>query len=317
MQLKGNIEDADILIRQKSLLSSLFLEKNIKKYMFWYYTPMALLIGDELSPDLIIYDCMDELANFRFAPSGLKELESRLIARSDLVFTGGKSLYNKKKDQNDSVYCFPSSIDKEHFSRAQNFNEGPSDQKNIPHPRLGYFGVLDERLDTILIKEIASKRPEWHFIYIGPVAKIDPSSLPKDKNIHYLGCKDYKILPDYLAGWDIALMPFIINETTEFISPTKTPEYLAAHKPVISTPVTDVVNPYGENGLVNVASTADEFIAAAEKELTAENEEWKVNVDNFLANISWEITFQQMHDLIKQKLAGTTKIKNADEFIQQ
>ncbi|MEP7146986.1 MAG: glycosyltransferase [bacterium] len=314
LHLSGNNYDHDILIRQKNLLNAFFLKLNIIKYIFWYYTPMALPLGEDFSPDLIIYDCMDELANFRFAPPELKELETRLIAESHLVFTGGKSLFNKKKGLHDSVYCFQSSIDKNHFSRGQNFREDPPDQVQIPHPRLGYFGVLDERLDLALIREMAMKQPEWQFIFIGPVTKIDPDSLPRGKNIHYLGYKDYKVLPDYLSGWDIALMPFAINESTDFISPTKTPEYLAAHKPVISTPIADVVDPYGKLELVNIASTSDEFIAAAEKEFNSSKEEWKKNIDTFLANTSWEITFQQMHRLILEKLEGKKIMRDAKEY---
>ncbi|MEO6695450.1 MAG: glycosyltransferase [Ignavibacteria bacterium] len=314
MHLQGDRNEQDILPRQKELLSSLFRKMDIVKYFFWYYSPMALPLGENLNPEIIIYDCMDELANFRFAPTELKELEEALINRSDLVFTGGESLFNKKKHLHSRVYCFPSSIDKKHFNTAQNFIEDPPDQEKIPHPRLGYFGVLDERIDTTLIRQMAIKRKDWHFIFLGPITKISPESLPKEKNIHYLGNKDYKILPEYLSGWDIALMPFAINESTEFISPTKTPEYLAAHKPVISTPIKDVVTPYGKLNLVNIASTADEFISAAEKELKSDRGEWKKNVNTFLSNTSWDITFQNMHQLIKEQFSLKSHNTTFKEF---
>jgi UDP-galactopyranose mutase len=314
MHLKNNSNETDMVVRQRRLLNSLFRKMDIIKYIFWYYTPMAFPLREGTSPELVIYDCMDELANFRFAPSNLLEYESLLMNEAHLVFTGGKSLFNKKKHRNASVYCFPSSIDKNHFSKAQNFIKDPSDQENIPHPRLGYFGVLDERLDTNLIKQMALKRPEWQFIFVGPVTKISTDTLPDEKNIHYLGRKDYKDLPAYLAGWDIALMPFAINDSTEFISPTKTPEYLSAHKPVISTPITDVVHPYGELELVNIASTADKFIVAAEKEINSCNEQWKKNVDTFLSEVSWDITFQKMYELVKQRLSNNHLEETIKEY---
>ena len=315
LHLQGSSQEPEVFGRQQRLLSSLFRKMGIIKYIFWYYTPMALPISEDMSPDLIIYDCMDELSNFRYAPPELKELESQLISRAHLVFTGGKSLYNKKKNLHDNVYCFPSSIDKNHFGKSQYFIKDPPDQERISRPRLGYFGVLDERIDTELILEMANKKSEWQFIFIGPVTKISPDSLPKRANIHYLGCKDYKALPDYLAGWDIALMPFAINASTEYISPTKTPEYLAGFKPVISTPINDVIHPYGKLNLVNIASTAEEFIASAEKILkNTENDQWKKNVNKCLAKTSWEITFQQMHQLIKRKLTYDNFLQPINEY---
>jgi len=310
LYIKGSSQEPEILSRQKKLLCSLFRKMGIVKYIFWYYTPMALPLSKDMSPDLIIYDCMDELSNFRYAPPELKELESQLISKAHLVFTGGVSLYNKKKNLHDNVYCFPSSIEKNHFEKSRYFIKDPPDQERISRPRLGYFGVLDERIDTELILEMANKKSEWQFIFIGPITKISPDSLPKRVNIHYLGCKDYKVLPDYLAGWDIALMPFALNESTKFISPTKTPEYLAGFKPVISTPINDVVHPYGRLNLVKIASTAEEFIAAADEILkNTKNDQWKKNVTKWLAKTSWEITFQQMHKLIKGNL-------NFDNFLQ-
>jgi UDP-galactopyranose mutase len=199
------------------------------------------------------------------------------------------------------MYPFPSSIDKTHFIIARTPVQEPDDQKTIPHPRLGFYGVLDERMDLVLLEEMSSLRPDWHFIMIGPVVKIDPAALPKKDNIHYLGHKDYKDLPAYLAGWDIALMPFALNESTKFISPTKTPEYLAGGKPVISTAIKDVVTPYGSDRLVHIAGSAEEFIDAAEKELTKTNsgrEEWLGRVDAYLSGISWDRTFQGMESLI-------------------
>jgi len=235
--------------RLKQLLKKLFTERDIVKYIFWYYTPMSFEIINSFEPELIVYDCMDELSAFKFAPPNLKEIENKLLKNADLVFTGGYSLYEFKKHLHNQIFPFPSSIDKDHFSKARTDISEPSDQMSVPHPRIGFYGVIDERMDIGLISTVASRKPDWHFVIIGPVAKIDKASLPKYGNIHYLGNKSYQELPSYLAGWDIAIIPFALNESTRFISPTKTPEYLAAGKPVISSSIQDVVNPYGQINL--------------------------------------------------------------------
>jgi glycosyltransferase involved in cell wall biosynthesis len=290
------------------LLSKLFTDMEIRDYMFWYYTPMSLAYSDHFKPKLIIYDCMDELSAFKFAPPGLKENEDRLFQMADLVFTGGQSLYEAKKHRHSSVFPFPSSIDKAHFQQARNIINDPHDQEPIPHPRFGFFGVVDERFDIDLIDKVAAQKPEWHFLIIGPVVKIDPAILPQKTNIHYLGSKSYKELPAYLSGWDIAIIPFALNESTKFISPTKTPEYLSAGIPVISSSIQDVVNPYGEMNLVHIADTPGQFIKLAENQLAAtDRQSWLSKVDEFLKENSWDNTWNQMMQLIKTRLAQKTQ----------
>jgi UDP-galactopyranose mutase len=221
------------------------------------------------------------------------------------VFTGGQSLYEAKQNAHPAVHAFPSSIDVSHFGKARLATDDPVDQANIPHPRLGFFGVIDERFDTELLKAVARQRPDWQFIMIGPVVKIHSKSLPKYPNIHYLGPKKYDELPTYLANWDLALLLFARNESTRFISPTKTPEYLAAGKPVISTSIRDVVRPYGDLRLVKIADRAEDFIQAAEETFAngAGNRDWIARVDEFLSDMSWDKTWQQMSELIDGAVA--------------
>lgn len=290
----------------RSHLDKLIGDHNITDYISWYYTPQMLPWSADLKPRAVVYDCMDELSAFKFAPADLLENERRLLERADLVFTGGQSLYEAKKDRHRRVFAFPSSIDRAHFAQARTITEEPEDQANIPHPRLGFCGVIDERFDIDLLAEMAELRPEWSFVMVGPVVKIAEEDLPRRENIYYLGGKNYADLPKYLAGWDIAIMPFALNESTRFISPTKTPEYLAAGKPVISTPIRDVVRPYGEMKLVEIASTAEEFIAAANRILlVGDSDYWLSRVDEFLSAISWDKTFNEMNGLImEQVIAG-------------
>jgi UDP-galactopyranose mutase len=286
----------------KEMTRRLFIDNGIREYVFWYYTPMALSFTSHFSPVASVYDCMDELSAFKGAHSRLHDFERELFQRVDLVFTGGQSLYEAKRNQHPAVYAFPSSIDVSHFSKARAAKADPEDQEGIPHPRLGFFGVIDERFDIELLNSLARKRPEWHFVMIGPVVKIHPGTLPTHRNIHYLGPKKYDELPGYLAGWDIALLLFARNESTRFISPTKTPEYLAAGKPVISTSICDVVRPYGDLNLVRIADTAGEFIHAAENLFARSHlqTDWLARVDDFLANMSWDKTWEQMSLLLNQ-----------------
>jgi UDP-galactopyranose mutase len=294
----------------RSMIERMLADNGVSDYVLWYYTPMALQFTRHLRPRATVYDCMDELSAFKGASPLLRGLESELMSRADLVFTGGQSLYEAKRGRHPRVYAFPSSIDAEHFGRARAMSEEPDDQAGIPHPRLGFFGVIDERLDIELLDEVSRMRPEWQLVMIGPVVKIDPAALPRRANIHYLGMKSYEELPAYLSGWDVALLPFARNESTRFISPTKTPEYLAAGRPVVSTSIRDVVRPYGQEGLVHIADTADEFVEACEAALGEDAAARRERVDAFLAQTSWDGTWAGMNALID----GAVAERRASEF---
>jgi len=303
--LSEGISEETAQTAQQAMLDDLFQATEIRQYILWYYTPMAVSFTNHLKPLAVVYDCMDELSAFKGAHPALKANESQLLKRANVVFAGGHSLYEAKQHQHPNIHAFPSSIEKEHFAKARNLAEEPADQKDIPHPRLGFFGVIDERLDLELLRGIAEAKPNWHLVIIGPVVKIDTATLPTNPNIHYLGGKSYQELPAYVGGWDIAMLPFAINESTKFISPTKTPEYLAAGKPVISTPIRDVVKPYGEKGLVRIASNVAEFVKCAEELLSesADRANWLSAVDAFLADNSWDNTWNEMQGLIKSAIA--------------
>ena len=275
----------------------------------WYYTPMMLPFSKHITPDVTVYDAMDELSKFKFAPEHLLSYEQELIDRADVVFTGGSSLYEAKKDRHPNVHCFPSSVDRAHFAKARARQFDPADQEDLPRPRLGFYGVIDERFDTELLLRVAEMRPSWSFVMVGPVVKIAQEDLPKRHNIHYLGSKTYDQLPSYLSGWDVALMPFAMNESTQFISPTKTPEYLAGGRPVVSTPIKDVVRHYGQLEGVKIASTPDEFVAACEEALQlARNPEsgWLAEADLALSASSWDTTQARMAGLIADVMGTRT-----------
>lgn len=268
--------------------------------VFWYYTPMALRVSDPTDADVVVYDNMDELSAFKDPPPGLLESEEALFAAADLVFTGGRSLYEAKRGRHRAVHCFPSSIDRAHFARARRPPPEPADLAGIARPRVGFFGVIDERLDADLLASLADLRPDLRFVMIGPVVKIDPESLPRRPNLHWLGPKSYAELPAYLGRWDAGIMPFALNEATRFISPTKTPEFLAAGLPVVCTPIRDVVSPYGEKGLVRIAEGPAAFARAIDAALAGRDDEaWRAAVDRHLAEGSWDGTWEAMRRLIE------------------
>jgi UDP-galactopyranose mutase len=305
-RLPHGLTEDEIATAQRTLLNQLMASERIRQYVLWYYTPMALAFTDHLTPQAIVYDCMDELSAFAHAPAALKAREAELLRRASLVFTGGHSLYEAKRETHPNVRPFPSSVDVDHFAQARRRGADPIDQARIPRPRLGFFGVIDERMDLDLLAGVAAARPEWHLVMIGPVVKIDPAMLPTHPNIHYLGGKKYGELPDYIAGWDVALLPFARNHATRFISPTKTPEYMAAGKPVVSTAIRDVVRPYGQQGLVRIADTVDEFVAACEAALAEDPVPRLRAHDAFLRQTSWDGTWAQMRNLVQAALGATT-----------
>ena len=301
-RIRIGFDAAESQARTAALLAELAGQEALGDFTLWVYTPMELPVAAQLRPGLTVYDCMDELANFRHAPPELRAREQQLFTQADLVFTGGHRLWEAKSKQHPSAYPFPSSVDKAHFAQARADLPNPEDQIPLPRPRLGFYGVIDERFDTALIAELARRRPEWTFVLLGPVVKIEDSELPRAANLHYLGMKTYAELPHYLAHWDVALMPFARNAATEFISPTKTPEYLAAGVPVVSTSICDVVRPYGERALVRIADTADDFEAACEAALAERGQvagqERQARADAFLAELSWERTWREMEALM-------------------
>jgi len=266
----------------------------------WFYTPMALPLLQAIAPSLVVYDCMDELASFKNPPKQLLQREGALLNLADLVFAGGPSLYEAKKNRHPNVHCFPSSVDVVHFQQALDRERQHPQQAAIARPRLGFYGVIDERFDPELVGEVADAHPEWQIVLAGPVVKIDPERLPRRTNIHYLGQQPYSALPDLLAGWDVCLMPFAINEATKFISPTKVLEYMAAQLPIVSTPIADVANPYGH--VVAIADTAQQFIAACEAALAQTPEQRRHMVEAMLAVVaatSWDNTARHMAELIE------------------
>jgi UDP-galactopyranose mutase len=291
------------------LISELAQELEGRTIVAWLYTPMALPFAQALTPAIVVYDCMDELSMFLGAPPELLTREAALIEGADVMFTGGPSLFRAKQSRHPNVHCFASSVDAAHFRVRNSAIKEAEDQAGLPHPRLGFYGVIDERLDLRLIDAVAQAHPEWQIVLVGPVVKIDPATLPRRENIHYFGQRTYQDLPRYLAGWDVCLLPFARNDATRFISPTKTLEYMAAELPIVSTPITDVAEPYGD--IVYLGNTPAEFVAACEAALNSGEDEREARAKKMrrvLAGTSWDVTASSMEKLLTAALAKKASV---------
>jgi glycosyltransferase involved in cell wall biosynthesis len=304
-QIPAGLDPRATLDAQRTAIDALLRDRQVSPSVLWFYTPMALGYAGHLDAPLVVYDCMDELSAFAGAPAELPAFERELLARAHLVFTGGQSLYERKRRLHPQVHAFPSSVDAEHFAHARERLPDPGDQAAIPHPRAGYFGVIDERIDLELIAMLASARPELHLVFLGPLAKRSASELPRRENIHWLGMKPYAELPSYLANWEVALMPFALNDATRFISPTKTLEYLAAGKPVVSTAIRDVVTPYGDAGLVHIADERS-FAEAVDAALRTDRRAHHQRADALVAQTSWDATWSAMNAFVESESLART-----------
>jgi UDP-galactopyranose mutase len=279
---------------QRRLLHAVMIGYAIERPIAWLYNPMAWPLLEGLSVSMVVYDCMDDPAALGGGATDIRAYEAALLDRADVVFTAGYSLYEAKRAHRANVHPVPSSVDARHFARAGRRTPVPLDQQRIARLRLGFAGVIDDRLDFLLLAGLARRRPDWQLVMIGPVAGIDLADLPRAPNIHYLGPKRYEELPDYFAGWDVALVPYAHNDATRFSCPIKTAEYLAAGCPVISTSIRDVVRPYGEEGFVQIADTVDELIGAVTLAMTPGGRAGVRRAQTMLATMSWDRTYEEM-----------------------
>jgi len=313
VQIPSDIQEASWLFGSPAQEQ---LEREVVRYVeprrrrplvVWAYTPLVLGLVEQLQPDLVVYDVMDELSAFKYAPVHLQEQEQALLERADLVFTGGPSLFEARKNRHPDIHLFPSGVEQQHYARALSPELAiPDAVRGLPHPMIGFFGVIDERIDLQLLQRAAALRPDWSWVMLGPVIKITQQDLPCAANIHYLGMQSYADLPAFVKAFDVAMLPFALNEATRFISPTKTLEYMAAHKPIVSTPITDVVSLYGS--VVRIAETPEQFVAQAEQALEEPPQpraQRKEREERLLAQHTWDRIAHEMQALIDDRLRRT------------
>jgi len=263
----------------------------------WFYSPSFNSLLTSFNFDTVVYDCMDELSFFKEVPQELINQERELLAQVDIIFTAGKSLYESKSELHPNVYCFPSSVDESHFAKALNGIAVAAEISNIQTPIVGYCGVIDHQIDLSLLHETAKLLPNISFVMVGPLSKITKEELPQEENIHYLGMRSYNELPSYLKAFDIAMMPFAINDATKHLSPSKTLEYMAAGKPIISTEITDIIRDYST--CVSVIVTAEDFAESITFLLDKRDQlSLQMEYHDILKNTSWDATASTMQSII-------------------
>jgi UDP-galactopyranose mutase len=288
----------------RELVEEFLARAGFQDVVRWHYAPMAIYLGKACSERVVVYDCMDELSAFKGAPPELVDREWELMGQADVVFTGGRSMHENKRASHDNIYRFDSGVDVAHFQKAT-FPETvvPDDAEELPHPIIGYYGVIDERVDLEAVRMMAAREPSWQLLMIGPVTKIDRSVLPQASNIYYTGQRAYEDLPGYLKAFDVCLIPFADNEATRYLSPTKTLEYFAGTRPVVSAPLADVVERYGD--IVRIARSPEEWVVQVRAALTTDNRERLRQGLERARSHTWDSIVSQMSELVDQAIART------------
>jgi UDP-galactopyranose mutase len=298
LRLPAGLPEEQAANVQQEKLAQFLNDLQVKHYVFWYYSPVALTFTNAFQPVLKVYDCMTE---FPYAQDGIdvRALEDSLLRQADFVFTAGPSLHETRRSFNQNTYCLPGSVDIDHFYGARYYHADPAEQAKIPHPRIGFAGVIDDRIDFTLLKAVALRKPEWHLVLLGPIVGLKKSDLPELSNLHFIEKKSYEELPGYISGWNITMLPFAHTDATRFINPLQATEFLAAGKPVIAAPVIDIIRTYGNRGLIQIAGTPEEFVRVANTHFTSRDKtEWNDHVAEFLSLNSWDKTWQRMMDMI-------------------
>jgi glycosyltransferase involved in cell wall biosynthesis len=278
------------------------LQGRYERAVQWFYDPMAAPIFiDALCEIAVVYDCMDQLCQFKNAPPELCAREKVLLQAADVVFTGGRKMWEDKSRFNPNTHFYGCGVDVAHFGAAREASTPlPADIVDKRGKVLGYFGVVDERLDYELIARLADADPAWNVCVIGPACKVDPADFPQRPNLCWMGGREYSQLPAYAKAFDVCLMPFALNEATEYINPTKALEYMATGTPIVSSAVPDVVSNFSE--VVAVADSHDEFIAACRRALEAPNTERLQQGLQMAAANTWEAIVAKMEKHIEHAL---------------
>lgn len=293
--------------RRSALQSALSgMSDRFARPLLWFYDPMAVTaFAGHLRERGIVYDCMDELSQFKGAPPDLLGRERELLRRADVVFCGGQKMRQKRLPHNANTHFFGTGVDCEHFARARTAAQpvAPELVALGGAPVLGYFGVIDERIDYDLLAALADADSSWHVVMVGPTAKVDPATFPQRANLHWIGSRPYADLPALTKGFSVCLMPFALNAATEYINPTKALEYMAAGRPVISTALDEVKLNFGEVALI--AAQHDEFIRHCRQEVKKPSRRRVERGLRLAADNTWDANVARMEKHIAAALVPT------------
>jgi UDP-galactopyranose mutase len=296
--------------RVRDLVGPYLRQNGFARAIRWHYAPMALYLSDVIEDRLVVYDCMDELSAFKGAPAGLIPCERELMRQADVMFTGGLSMWLNKKQHHPNCHRFDSGVDVEHFQQAaQEDTPVPEDARDLPSPVIGYYGVIDERMDYPAIQALAEAFPGGTILMVGPITKVDPEEIPRRPNIVYTDQRTYAQLPGYLKSFDVALVPFADNQATKFLSPTKTLEYFAGLKPVVSSPIRDVVENYAD--IVRIARSPEEYVAAVRAALAEDDPDRARRSLEKAREKTWDVIVRDMEQLMEEAAQQSAALQPA------
>jgi hypothetical protein len=306
-----------------TLLREELAGRRLKIDIAWLDTPMAWPLAQALGIACLAYDCLEgPPASLQFDAALLHQRESALMRTAALMVAAGPSLFNAHRHRHANLHCVCSAVHAEHFSPASleltsaRARRGHVLQSSLARPRLGYFGSIDERLDLDLLAALADRQPGWAFVMVGSVAGIAAERLPQRRNIHWLGEQDDALLPYLLAGWDLALMPYVVSEATRFLMPSQTLEYMAGYQPIVSTPVRDVQALYAP--AVTIAAPQAEAFSSACEEVLAESARARsarlIDMARIVARHAWANTADFVHGLLDEVLTSA-RSNNADSSL--
>ncbi|MBI2513558.1 MAG: glycosyltransferase [Opitutae bacterium] len=304
--------DGDFIDAERRRLLQTFRRGDLGKFndpVLWFNDPMAVIaFAGHCGERAIVYDCMDELAQFAGAPPQLRDRERELLLKADVVFCGGRKMRDKRKPYNAHCYFYGTGVDSEHFgqARSESLAVDPA-VAALPGKVLGYFGVIDERIDYELLARLADALSRCSIALVGPTAKVDAAALPQRKNLHWLGRRDYADLPAITKGFSVCLMPFARNAATEFINPTKALEYMATGRPIVATAIDEVRTNFGN--VCRIARSVGEFIAFCSDELERPSRLRVRRGLQLAAQNTWEAITAEMDALLVAACARRAGVK--------
>jgi glycosyltransferase involved in cell wall biosynthesis len=285
----------------KFRLGRLLKNLSFGKVIIWTYNPFVLGLRDAFHPSLLVYHCVDDLSSVPGIPSRqVREAEESIIEKGDLIFVTSRALFERIGAlQPQKTYYLPNGADFDHFSAARAAGAIPPELARIPRPRLGFVGAIsDHKLDLDLVMGVAEQRPHWHWVFIGPQGSTESEygeDVQQRSNVHFLGHRPYQVLPDYLRGIDVAVLPCKINPYTRSMFPLKFFEYLAAGKPVVATSL-PALQDYG--GSYVKADSVEEFCQAVAMILDGRRPDEQLCTE-LAKRHTWESRLDQMLEIIE------------------
>ncbi len=275
----------------------LMWREGIRKPISWFMIPHVSLAAGRLGERLSVYYCIDDYAASPDVDAeAVRNMDEELTRNADLVFVAAKTLLEPKRKLNDNTFVSPHGVDVEHFGRAQVPSLPiPSDVRDLPHPVVGFFGLIESRMDLELLGFLARSRPNWTFLMIGRVA-VAERELPSLPNLHFIGKRPYESLPAYGKHFDAAIIPYRQTQFNYHANPLKLREYLAMGKPVVAVS-TPEIDRYSD--VVDVVNSHEEFLSRLDAVFSGTDEPSDVaRRMNRVAGESWDSRLNEVFEIV-------------------